>query len=132
MKAKVLIVDDDPMICQLLDRLLTLGGYIVNVAYDGLDAVAATKNIKPDLIVMDYMMPKLDGLAACEQILSTSDTADVPIIMFSAHSNPLIAQKACDIGAKLFLNKTTSMPTGLLDAIERLLVEYPSTQHISS
>ena len=67
-KKLVLIVDDEPMIRLLLNQLLQMDGYSVEEAKNGVDAVGKAKELMPDLIVMDYMMPKLDGISACKEI----------------------------------------------------------------
>ncbi|MEM7335053.1 MAG: response regulator [Chloroflexota bacterium] len=120
-KKLVLIVDDEPMIRLLLNQLLQMDGYSVEEAKDGADAVGKAKTLKPDIIVMDYMMPQLDGISACKEINETPETSDVPIIMLSANSKPELVKQSQEAGAELFLDKSNNIPTGLTDAIKKLL-----------
>lgn len=126
MTETVLLVDDDPMILQLLKQLFRLDGYEVALASDGLEAVDKAKEVQPDIIVMDYMMPQLNGLAACEKIISASETSGIPIIIFSANSHPGIAEKSRKAGATLYLDKSISIPVGLAEAVTEILTEKAS------
>ena len=81
MASKVLIVDDDPNICELLRLYLEKDGYEVSVANDGETAVTAESEQKPDIMLLDIMLPGLDGWQVCREIRKTSS---VPIIMITA------------------------------------------------
>ena len=121
MNKLILIVDDEPMIRHLLNQLLRLDGYVVQEASDGEDAILKVKHKKPDLIVMDYMMPNLDGLSACRELRRQPDMDDVPIIMLSAITKPEIIEKSLNAGANRFLDKTGSIPDGLTNLIHQYL-----------
>ncbi len=120
-KKLVLIVDDEPMIRLLLNQLLQMDGYSVEEAKNGEDAIDKAKMLMPDVIIMDYMMPKLDGISACKEITDAPETANVPVIMLSANSKPELVQKSQEAGAELFLDKSNNIPTGLTEAIKKLL-----------
>lgn len=81
MSAKVLIVDDDKNICELLRLYLEKDGYATVIANDGDEAVKAFNAQEPDIILLDVMLPKLDGWQVCREIRKTSQ---VPIIMLTA------------------------------------------------
>lgn len=127
MKKLILIVDDEPMIRLLLNQLLQLDGYSVEEAQNGSDAIDKAKALKPDIIVIDYMMPVLDGLSACKEISQAPETADVPIIMLSANTKPELIRRSKEVGADLFLDKSENIPKGLIKAIDQLLANRPSS-----
>ncbi len=81
MSAKILVVDDDPKITQLLKRALLFEGYLVDVANDGLDALKQAWASPPELVVLDLMMPVLDGLEVCRRLRAESS---LPILLLTA------------------------------------------------
>lgn len=122
MNKRILIVDDEPMIRLLLNRLLSLDGYVVQEAQNGAEAIGKAKVHIPDLIVMDYMMPKLDGLSACRVLRQQPETAQVPIIILSANTCPDIVTESLKAGANQFLDKALSIPTGLTCMVNKMLI----------
>lgn len=121
MKKRILIVDDDLMIHQLLRHILEFEGYRVDTAKDGVEGVDKAKSFQPDLVLMDYMMPNLDGLAGCKAIKTDPQTKNIPVIILSAHSGVDMPQLAKNAGALLFLDKSSNIPGGLLEVVDELL-----------
>lgn len=83
-KEKILLIDDDPDFVEAVKIIVENGGYEVNVAYDGQEGLQAVEEDKPDLIVLDVMMPVMDGHAACAKLKGTPATAEIPIILLTA------------------------------------------------
>ena len=83
-KKTILVVDDEQSIMELLVYNLQKEGYNTLEAYDGVAAVDLAKNEKPDLILLDVMIPKLDGISVCKQIRYAYNISNVPILMISA------------------------------------------------
>ena len=81
MKKKVLLVDDSGTVLMMEKMILAKGPYEVVTARDGLEAVAKAKSEQPDVILLDVMMPNLDGLSACAAIRAQPETAGIPIVM---------------------------------------------------
>ena len=81
MKKKVLLVDDSNTVILMERMILAKGSYEIVVARDGVEGVAKAKSEKPDVILLDVMMPNLDGLSACAAIRSDESTAGIPIVM---------------------------------------------------
>ena len=81
MKKKVLLVDDSNTVILMERMILAKGPYDIIVARDGVEGVAKAKSEKPDVILLDVMMPNLDGLSACAAIRSDESTAGIPIVM---------------------------------------------------
>ena len=80
----ILIVDDDQQVRTLLRRLLFESGYTTIVAVDGRQGVELAKTRKPDLILMDILMPDMDGIVACHIIKTDSVTSEIPVVMLTA------------------------------------------------
>ena len=118
-KMKILIADDEAYV-RLLVRSILGRDYIVLEASDGEEAVYAARTQRPDLILMDIMMPKLDGVGACNIIKSEATTAEIPIIMVSARGDKLDQEYAEDMGADRYITKPFSAQE-LLDTVNSLL-----------
>ena len=83
-KKKILLVDDDPDFVEAVRVIVESGGYDVRVAYDGQEGLEAVAEEKPDLIVLDVMMPVMNGHAACARLKADKTTASIPIILLTA------------------------------------------------
>ena len=100
----ILIVDDDPLNVKLIDALLS-SEYQTMKAYDGIEALEKVRETMPDLILLDIMMPNLDGYAVIRQLKSNALTRNIPIIMITALDGAEDKAKAIEAGADEFLNK---------------------------
>lgn len=116
----VLIADDEIFMLRLLEITLRKGGYRVVQVRNGAEALAAAEKEKPALIIMDVMMPGLDGLSAVHQLKQTDATAKIPVIVISAKGHSLTKIEAELAGASLFLTKPFS-PNQLLIEVQRIL-----------
>lgn len=83
-KKKILLVDDDPDFVEAVKVIVESGGYEVKVAYDGKEGLEAVEEDKPDLIVLDVMMPVMNGHEACARLKGNPETAKIPIILLTA------------------------------------------------
>lgn len=104
-KKKVLIVEDEPDIAENLKARLALEGYRIVVASDGKTGVEKARKEKPDLILLDVMMPLLNGFEACKILKGDERTRAIPILVLTALPHVDDAEKAFDAGANDFLNK---------------------------
>jgi CheY-like chemotaxis protein len=121
MAKRVLVVDDDRVIQQLLQVNLELEGYdVVATASDGREALDKIGKLKPDLVILDVMMPKMDGLAVCRHLKSNPDLAKIPVILLSARAQDMDIRDGLDLGANAYLTKPFD-PVELLDVVGRLL-----------
>jgi two-component system response regulator VicR len=105
-KKTILIVDDEKMILNLLSRNLTKEGYNVLEAQDGLEAVEIAQEKKPDLILLDVMLPKLDGLTVCKRI---KNMMNIPILMVTAKDEELDKIVGLELGADDYITKPFSI-----------------------
>ena len=99
---KILIVDDDNNICELLRLYLQKDGFLTMVVNDGVEAINAAKSYDPDLILLDVMMPKLDGWQVCREIRKESNT---PIIMLTAKGEVFDKILGLELGADDYISK---------------------------
>lgn len=106
MSQKVLVVDDEQSIVTLLKYNLETAGYIVDVAYDGEEALKKVKEVKPELIVLDVMLPKKDGIEVCKTI--RSDKNLVPILMLTAKDDEFDLVLGLELGADDYMTKPFS------------------------
>jgi DNA-binding response OmpR family regulator len=103
-RPRILIVDDDPDLLKMLDQILrTIGD--VTTAIDGSDALAKAKAARPDVIVTDVMMPKMDGLALAKQLKLEPELAGVPVVMLTAKTGPRDVIAGINAGARFYVTK---------------------------
>jgi two-component system response regulator MprA len=108
------VVDDDRAVRESLRRSLSFNGYTVDLAEDGVEALEAINNERPDALVLDVMMPRLDGLEVCRQLRSTGD--DLPILVLTARDSVSERVSGLDAGADDYLPK----PFALEELLARL------------
>jgi CheY-like chemotaxis protein len=117
---RILVADDDPVILRLIQVNLELEGYQVLTANNGEEAVATATAEHPDLVILDIMMPRLDGYQACEQLKAEAATKDIPVVFLSAKAQQSDIEKGKTYGVDEYLTKPFD-PTELLDVVERLV-----------
>lgn len=114
--AKVLIVDDEPNILLSLKFLMTKAGYAVRTAKDGEEALAEIGRDRPDLMLLDVMMPKIDGFTVCQRVKSSPEWNSVRIIMLTARGRDVEREKGRALGADDYITK----PFSTKDALDRV------------
>ena len=117
---KILIVDDDPYILMSLDFLMKKNKFEVFVARNGTEALEQIKTNQPDLILLDIMMPDVDGYEICTKVKSDIKTKDIIIVFMSAKTRDTDIQKGLDLGASLYITKPFST-RDLLEKVTGLL-----------
>lgn len=119
-KFKVLLVDDEPDILEFLSYNLMKEGYIVETAENGMDGVKKAKILKPDLIILDVMMPFMNGIEACQQIRNIDSLSDTLIVFLSAKTDEISQLNGYETGANDYITKPVK-PKVLMKKIEALL-----------
>lgn len=104
-KPLVMVVDDNLITIKLMKRYLNAAGYEVASAEDGLDCLQKLEEIRPDVIVMDVMMPKMDGYQATQKIKENEKTKDIPVVIVTALNDVSNQLKSIVSGADDFLSK---------------------------
>lgn len=120
MTFKLLIIDDHPETRSIIGRVLEQQGYQVVAAVNGLEGLKLAEQEKPALILLDFMMPVMDGLETCQRLRQRPEMAKVPIIMFTAVDDPQQKLSVFNAGADDYLNKPTE-PAELVDRVKTML-----------
>ncbi|MFA7274596.1 MAG: response regulator [Crocinitomicaceae bacterium] len=119
---KVLIAEDDANILISLDYLMRKKGYEVFVAQDGEEALKLANEHRPDVILLDIMMPKMNGYQVCEAIKSSNETSHAKVIFLSAKSKEEDIQKGLEVGASAYITKPFST-TDIVQKVKELIQE---------
>lgn len=121
MKEKVLIVDDTEFYQKAYQNKLLSAGYITSVANNGVEALKALTTDKPDLILLDLMMPIMDGFKVLQTVKANPNLQNIPVIVFSAKGASEEISKALQAGASDFLVKATTTPNKVVEKIKEIL-----------
>jgi len=119
MPRKVLIADDDVSVCKLISVALENEGYTTKHAYDGLETLDKVQEWKPDLLLLDVMMPKLDGWSVAAELRANPETAQLPVIMLTALGEEEAMVTSIMSGADVHLRKPLD-PEQLISVVRRL------------
>ena len=104
-KPKLLLVDDEPSIVKMVGKRLEVEGFEVEIAMDGQDGLAKAQNGKPDLIILDLMLPKLNGYEVCTMLKQDGRHKHIPVIIFTAKTQDKDEKMALECGADAFVRK---------------------------
>jgi len=119
MAKKILVVDDERHIVRLVEVNLTRAGYDVATAYDGIEALEVVKKARPDMIVLDVMMPRMDGFEVLKRLQADEETQNIPVIMLTAKAQDADIFKGWSSGVSSYLTKPFN-PRELLTFVERI------------
>lgn len=114
---KIIIVEDEEILRNLLQRKLTEAGYNVEVAEDGEVGLKMIKENKPDLILLDIIMPKMGGFEMLEAMKEEEGLSDIPVVVVSNSGQPVEIDRAQQLGAKDWLVKTEFNPQEVIDKV---------------
>ncbi|MFA5047485.1 MAG: response regulator [Patescibacteria group bacterium] len=119
-KISILIVEDDIFLADLYRTKFELEGFKVVVAYDGEKGLEMAKKNKPDVILLDLVLPKMSGFTILENLRSTAEFKDCPIILLTNLSQKSDVEKGIKMGASDYLIKAHFMPSEVVDKIKKL------------
>ncbi len=122
MATKVLIAEDEEDVRDVMEMFLDSQGYEVETAYDGLDALDRIRTWGPDVVLMDIMMPVMDGIEVCRQVKADEATKNIPIIMVSAAAKREKEAEAREAGANGYILKPYE-PAELTEIIEKCMAD---------
>ncbi len=117
---KIFVADDDPIVRKFLEALFTDAGFEVITVGDGERALAGIRETRPDLVIMDLVMPYRDGFDVCRAVRNTPEVCDTPVIILSMKDREADALKSFEIGADDFIRKPFN-PLELLARVRKIL-----------
>lgn len=117
MMKKILLIEDEEIMISLLQRKLTVEGYEISVTRDGEEGLKAMREVRPDLILLDIIMPKMGGFEVMEEMQKDKTLAKIPVIVISNSGQPVEIDRAKKIGAKDWLIKTEFDPQEVIDKV---------------
>jgi CheY-like chemotaxis protein len=122
--AKLLIVEDDPLMSRMYQKIFTFEGYEVEMAGDGQEGLDKAREAKPTLMLLDVMMPKLNGLQVLEKLKSDPETKDIPVVMLTNLAGEQDAESALAKGAIKYIIKSEYEPKQVADMVKEILAGY--------
>jgi DNA-binding response OmpR family regulator len=120
-KETILLVDDEPNLRELLRQMLELGNFVVVEAVDGFDALQKLEEFVPDVMVLDVMMPNMDGVTLCKKLRTMPEFFQLPIIMLSGKTQHKAVQEGLAAGANQYLCKPITV-SELIQSVRILLL----------
>jgi len=120
-KAKILLVDDDMTLHEMYAERLRAEGYVVVSAYDGEEALSKDYSEKPEIILLDIMMPKINGIDVMKKLREDETTVKTPVILLTALVQEIDKIKSIMKPYDQYLIKSETMPAKIIDAIEKSL-----------
>ncbi|OGY24413.1 MAG: hypothetical protein A2172_01740 [Candidatus Woykebacteria bacterium RBG_13_40_15] len=122
--AKILIVEDDPLISRLYEKIFSFERYEISLAKDGQEGLDKARLEKPTLILLDIMMPKLNGLQVLERLKADPETKGIPVVMLTNLSGEKDAETALSKGAVKYIVKSEHEPKEVADMVKGILAGY--------
>lgn len=118
--ARILIIEDDVSVRTLLEKSLGARGYKIKTAKDGLEGLTMLESDRPDLIIVDIMMPRLDGMTFVRAIKGNNQTKAIPVIFLTAKNDPKTMIDGINVGARFYITKPFQHDE-LLSKVEKAL-----------
>ncbi len=119
--ARILIVEDDPLMLRMYQKIFAFAKYEVDTAVNGVEGVEKARSFKPTVIVMDVMMPKMDGLAALDSIKADPNTKHIPVIMLTNLASEKDAENAMLKGAIKYIVKSEHDPKEVESMVREII-----------
>ncbi len=124
---KILLIEDDPLIYRLYKKLFSLEGYETELAEDGQSGLDALTHFHPDIILLDIMMPNMNGIEMLTQLKTNDETKNIPVIVLTNIADMNITNIALSKGAVLVIIKSQSEPADVIATIKGVLVKNEQT-----
>ncbi|HSX01848.1 MAG TPA: response regulator [Candidatus Saccharimonadia bacterium] len=128
MATTILIAEDDALMSRLYQKIFGFEGYTVEMAADGQEALDKARTVKPTLILLDVMMPKLNGLEALDKLKADPETKAVPVVMLTNLAGQQDAETALAKGAVKYIIKSEHEPKEVADMVKEILAGYTRNQ----
>lgn len=131
MRNKILLIEDSKVVQQMYRSKLTLEQFTVLTADNGMEAIKLLSQEKPDIILLDLMMPIMDGFKVLQVIKADPKLSGIPVLVFSAKGQPEEVEKALNLGAAGYIVKATTKPNEVIEQIRKVLSQKPKVQEIT-
>ena len=118
---KILVVEDDPYVRRFYSKLFDLTKYQLKLVSAGEDTIEKAKNFRPALILIDIMMPKMNGVQVLKALKENSDTKDIRVVMLTNLGDDETVKEGLKFGAEGFIVKSNTPPNQLLDEVDKYL-----------
>ncbi len=124
MATKILIVEDDPLMSRMYQKIFTFDGYDVVMAADGQEGLDKAREVKPTLMLLDVMMPKMNGLEVLTKIKADPETKTIPVVMLTNLAGQQDAEAALAKGAVKYIIKSEHEPSEVSGMVKEILAGY--------
>ncbi len=131
MRDKILLVEDSKVVQQMYRNKLTFEQFNVLTADNGMEAIKILSQEKPDIILLDLMMPIMDGYKVLQVVKTDPRLANIPVLVFSAKGQSEEVEKALNLGAAGYIVKATTKPNEVVDQIRKVLSQKPKVQELA-
>ena len=121
---KILIVEDDPLMCRMYQKIFSFEGYQVETAADGEEGLEKARITTPTLILLDIMMPKMNGLQVLEKLKADPTTNKIPVIMLTNLAGTQDAETALSKGAVKYIIKSEQEPKQVVEMVKEIIAGY--------
>lgn len=123
--AKILLVDDDPLLVRMYQKKLQNDGFIVAVADNGIEGLLQVASFRPDLILLDIMMPKMNGLEVLQKLKENRDTQNIPVVLLTnVGASDEDTERGLELGAVAYLVKASNRPKVVVEKVKEILAGY--------
>lgn len=127
--ARILLVEDDPFLAGMYVTKLELEGYHVELATDGKAGLETAQRVKPDCILLDILLPKMDGFEVLEALKGDPSTAEIPVVLMTNLGSKQDVVRGLSMGATDYLIKAHFMPSEVMTKIKTILAAHPHGRH---
>lgn len=131
MRNKILLVEDSKVVQQMYRNKLTFEQFNVLTADNGMEAIKILSQEKPDIILLDLMMPVMDGYKVLQVVKTDPRLSDIPVLVFSAKGQSEEVEKALNLGAAGYIVKATTKPNEVVEQIRKVLSQKPKVQELT-
>lgn len=125
---KILVVEDDELIARMYEKIFGFDGYQVELAADGEEGLKKIQEVKPTLVLLDIMMPKMNGLQVLDKIKADPNTKNIPVVMLTNLDGEKDAETALSKGAVKYIVKSNYDPKQISDMVKEILAGYTRDQ----
>lgn len=128
MDTVLLIIEDDPLMSRMYQKAFSYEGYKVEIAFNGEEGIDKVRNIKPTIVLLDIMMPKMNGLQVLDKLKADPDTRSIPVVVLTNLAGEHDAEVALTKGAVKYIVKSQHEPKEITDMVKEIIAGYTREQ----